>query len=70
MNVSFMLAGTLSSNPVMFALTVFLVLGWKVAGWLGLDRWLLPMLGTPWYRGTALGGHPAPARPDPPTRFA
>jgi thiosulfate dehydrogenase (quinone) large subunit len=32
MNVSFMFAGTVSSNPVMFALTVFLVLGWKVAG--------------------------------------
>jgi thiosulfate dehydrogenase [quinone] large subunit len=56
MNVSFMLAGTVSSNPVMFALTVFLVLGWKVAGWWGLDRYLLPMLGTPWYRGVALGG--------------
>jgi thiosulfate dehydrogenase [quinone] large subunit len=40
----------------MFALTIFLVLGWKVAGWLGLDRWLLPMLGTPWYRGDIFGG--------------
>jgi thiosulfate dehydrogenase [quinone] large subunit len=58
MNVSFMLAGTVSSNPVMFALTVFLVLGWKVAGWWGLDRYLLPMFGTPWKRGTALGGRP------------
>lgn len=56
MNVSFMLAGTVSSNPVMFGLTVFIILGWKVAGWWGLDRWLLPMLGTPWYRGRMLGG--------------
>ena len=56
LNVSFMLAGTVSSNPVMFGLTVFIILGWKVAGWWGLDRWLLPMLGTPWYRGEALGG--------------
>jgi thiosulfate dehydrogenase (quinone) large subunit len=50
MNMSFMLAGTVSSNPWMFALTVFLILGWKVAGHMGLDRWLLPALGTPWGR--------------------
>jgi thiosulfate dehydrogenase [quinone] large subunit len=56
MNMSFVLAGTISSNPVMFALTIFLVLGWKVAGWFGLDRWILPALGTPWYRGDLLGG--------------
>jgi thiosulfate dehydrogenase [quinone] large subunit len=56
MNVSFMLAGTVSSNPVMFGLTIFVILGWKVAGWWGLDRWLLPALGTPWYRGEMLGG--------------
>lgn len=48
MNMNFMLAGTVSSNPWMFGLTVFIILGWKVAGYLGLDRWLLPALGTPW----------------------
>ncbi len=58
MNISFVLAGTISSNPVMFALTVFLVLGWKVAGWFGLDRYILPALGTPWSRGELLGGKP------------
>ena len=46
-----MLAGTVSTNPVLFGLTVFLVLGWKVAGWIGLDRYLLPILGTPWAAG-------------------
>lgn len=56
LNISFMLAGTVSSNPVMFAITVFIVLAWKVAGWWGLDRWILPALGTPWYRGELLGG--------------
>jgi thiosulfate dehydrogenase [quinone] large subunit len=50
LNMSFLFAGTLSSNPWMFALTVFIILGWKVAGHFGLDRWLLPMLGTPWNR--------------------
>ena len=27
-----------------------IVLAWKVAGWWGLDRWALPLLGTPWQR--------------------
>jgi len=48
MNFSFMLAGSASTNPVLFGLAVFLVLAWKVAGYWGLDRWLLPALGTPW----------------------
>ena len=53
MNFNFMLAGSASLNPVFFLLQVLLILAWKVAGWYGLDRWLLPRLGTPWYRGTA-----------------
>ena len=71
MNVSFMLAGTASSNPVLFGLSVFIILGWKVAGHLGIDRWLLPMLGTPWQPGprreqprderTIVGGRHYPA---------
>ena len=58
MNFSFMLAGSASSNPVLFGLAVFLVLAWKVAGYWGLDRWLLSMLGTPWQPGAHLGGGP------------
>ncbi len=48
MNASFLFAGTLSSNPLLFILATWLVLAWKVAGWYGLDRWALPKLGTPW----------------------
>lgn len=48
MNMSFLLAGTVSSNPVMFMLAVLIIMAWKVAGWYGLDRWALPFLGTPW----------------------
>ncbi|HEX2987970.1 MAG TPA: DoxX family protein [Chloroflexota bacterium] len=48
MNWNFMLAGTTSTNPVLFALSVLLILAWKTAGFWGLDRFLLPMLGTPW----------------------
>ena len=58
MNMNFMLAGTTSSNPVLFGLAVLLMLAWKVAGYYGLDRVLLPVLGTPWERVPA--GQPAP----------
>ncbi|MNZ51461.1 hypothetical protein D3C78_692760 [compost metagenome] len=50
MNVSFLFAGTLSTNPLLFILATWLVLAWKVAGWYGLDRWALSYLGTPWTR--------------------
>jgi thiosulfate dehydrogenase [quinone] large subunit len=62
MNMSFLLAGSASTNPVMFTLAVGLMLAWKVAGYYGLDRSLLPMLGTPWRRGTAIGGDAPPTR--------
>jgi thiosulfate dehydrogenase [quinone] large subunit len=51
LNWNFMMAGTASINPLMFVVTVLLILAWKTAGWWGLDRWLLPALGTPWQRG-------------------
>lgn len=51
MNVSYLLAGTVSTNPLLFVIATWLVLGWKTAGWLGLDRWIMPLLGTPWSPG-------------------
>lgn len=48
MNWNFMMAGSASVNPVFFTLSVLLIMAWKIAGYYGLDRWLLPMLGTPW----------------------
>ena len=51
MNMSFLLAGSASTNPVLFTMAVGIMLAWRVAGWYGLDRYLLPMLGTPWTRG-------------------
>jgi len=50
MNMSYMLAGSASTNPVLFALTIGLILAWRVAGWYGADRTLLPLLGVPWRR--------------------
>jgi len=51
MNFNFMLAGSASTNPVLFVLAILIMFGWKVAGWMGVDRWLLPALGTPWQPG-------------------
>lgn len=64
LNFSFMLAGTTSTNPVLFGLTVFLVLAWKVAGYMGLDRWLLPALGAPWSFGTLFHREGQSAEPE------
>jgi thiosulfate dehydrogenase [quinone] large subunit len=38
----------------MFTLAVGLMLAWRVAGYYGLDRYLLPLLGTPWRRGAGV----------------
>lgn len=51
MNWNFMMAGAASTNPVLFTISIFLILAWKVAGWYGLDRWVLPLVGTPWQPG-------------------
>ena len=48
LNWNFMMAGAASTNPLLFVLAIFLVLAWKVAGYIGLDYFLLPVLGTPW----------------------
>ena len=65
MNMSFMLAGSASTNPVLFFLAVGLMLAWQVAGYYGADRFILPILGAPWrpgklftYRGSPV---PVPA---------
>lgn len=54
LNWNFIMAGTASTNALLFVLAILLMLAWKVAGHIGLDRFLLAWLGTPW-------------RPEPPT---
>jgi thiosulfate dehydrogenase (quinone) large subunit len=51
MNMNYLLAGTVSTNPILLVIATLLVLAWKTAGWWGLDRWVLPALGTPWSPG-------------------
>jgi thiosulfate dehydrogenase [quinone] large subunit len=48
MNWNFMMAGSASSNPMLFVIAVGLILAWKVAGYVGADYFLLSWLGTPW----------------------
>lgn len=63
MNMSFLLAGSASTNPVLFTMAIGLILAWRVAGYYGLDRYLLPALGAPWRRGTIFGGDASPRSP-------
>ncbi len=48
MNWNFMMAGSASVNPVFFGISVFLVIAWKISGYLGLDYFLLPRLARLW----------------------
>jgi thiosulfate dehydrogenase [quinone] large subunit len=63
MNMSFLLAGSASVNPVLFTFAIGLILAWKVAGYYGVDRYLLPMLGTPWHAKVDSGSAPGSAAP-------
>lgn len=48
MNWNFMMAGSASSNPMLFVVAIGLLMAWKVSGLIGLDYFLLRKLGTPW----------------------
>jgi thiosulfate dehydrogenase [quinone] large subunit len=64
MNWNFMMAGSASSNPLLFVAAVGLILAWKVAGYLGADYYLLRWIGTPWQRRVP-AGEPRPAKLEP-----
>ena len=55
LNGNFVLAGALGSNPALIVLGAFLMVAWRNAGWIGLDRWFIP-----WTHRTAAA--PAEAR--------
>lgn len=54
LNFSFVFAGSAGVNPAMILVSFLIILAWRNAGWWGLDRWVLPALGTPWQRGPLL----------------
>ncbi len=53
MNFNYLFAGAVSTNPLLLLIELFLMLAWRNAGWIGMDRFLLPYLGVPWRSGTA-----------------
>lgn len=65
MNASYLFAGTVSTNPVLLLLAILIILAWRVAGYWGLDRWALPLLGVPSMPGT-LFRRDTPAAPSRP----
>ena len=44
MNLNYLLAGTVSTNPLMLVMAFLLMIAWRAAGWFGLDRWVIPKL--------------------------
>ncbi len=62
MSANFLFAGTVSINPMMFVLASWLVLSWRVAGYFGLDYFVLPLLGTPWAPGRIVARRLVPVR--------
>ena len=50
MNWNYIMAGTASTNGLLFLCEVGLIVAWKVSGYIGADYFLLRFLGTPWGR--------------------
>ncbi len=61
MNWNFMMAGSASTNPMLFTVAVLLILAWKVSGYVGADFFLLRWIGTPWRGVQPAQTSPAPA---------
>jgi thiosulfate dehydrogenase [quinone] large subunit len=51
MNLNYLLAGTISINPILFTVSIGIILAWKIAGYYGFDYYVLPYLGVPWHGG-------------------
>lgn len=58
MNMNFLLAGTVSINPQLLLLEIGLILAWRVAGYWGGDRIVLPRL----FAGVNFRGSGGPGR--------
>jgi thiosulfate dehydrogenase [quinone] large subunit len=65
LNWNFIMAGAASTNGMLFAIAVGLMLAWKVAGWYGADRYLLPRIGAPWTWRSERSTSRPPTTPQP-----
>ena len=71
MSFNYVLAGSAGLAPLLLVGSLLLMLAWKTAGYVGLDRWLLPALGAPWQPGLMLHRQEVVrrrTRPAPPKR--
>lgn len=57
MNWNYIMAGAASTNGLLLCLGIGLVLAWKIAGYIGLDYYLLPIL-SPWRSAASSAKHP------------
>ena len=60
MNANYVLSGVLSSNPVMIVLGALIMLAWRNAGWIGLDRIFIPWVHRTFYEKRPAGSEDAP----------
>jgi len=44
MNLNYLFAGTVSTNPLLLLLEFFLIVGWRVSGYIGLDYFIQPFM--------------------------
>jgi len=63
---NYIMAGSASSNGLFGLAAVLLILAWKTAGYYGLDRFILPHLGTTWLHKNSTDSLP-PSSVDRPT---
>lgn len=52
MNLNYLLAGTVSTNPTLLILGVSIILARRVAGLIGLDKFFMPRLGRLWQKSS------------------
>ena len=52
LNFNYMFMGSAGVNPAFLFVGLLLMLAWRNAGYFGLDRWVLPAVGTPFTRAT------------------
>ena len=50
LNWNLMMTDPAGSSPLLFVVAIGIVMAWKIAGYIGLDYFLLPWIGTPWER--------------------
>jgi thiosulfate dehydrogenase (quinone) large subunit len=48
MNWNYLMAGSVSTNPLLIVAAILLIVAWKVAGYYGIDRYVLLKLWKPW----------------------